>query len=423
MTIWKPIKLKDVCEKITVGHVGSMAAQYKPQGVPFLRSQNINPYKLSLDNLVYIDEVFNEKLKKSKLVPGDLAIVRTGYPGTAAVIPKSLPVCNCSDLVIIRPGPRVSAQYLCYTFNSVFGKNLVGGRLVGAAQQHFNITTAKELNLNLPPLLIQRKIAAVLSAYDDLIENNTRRIAILEKMAEELYREWFVRLRFPGHEKTKIVKGMPEGWEITKIREVFKTTSGGTPSRQKETEYYGGAINWIKTGELKDSFVLSTEEKITEAGLSSSSAKVFPPNTLLMAMYGVNIGQLGIATQPSATNQACCAFLPKKLSEYSMYYLFHFLKSIRFHLFNISMGAAQQNLSQDLIQRLDYLKPASTLLISFDEIQNSIFSQEMKLLKVNDGLIASRDRLLSRLMSGKIDLEHLDIHFPPSMREEELVHA
>jgi type I restriction enzyme S subunit len=158
-------QLADVCEEITVGHVGSMATQYKEAGVPFLRSQNIRPFRVSLDNLVFIDESFHRSLAKSTLRPGDVAIVRTGYPGTAAVIPESLPECNCSDLVIARPGNAVDAHYLALFFNSDHGKSLVAGRLVGAAQKHFNVTAAKQVAISLPSVPEQRRIVAQVRAF------------------------------------------------------------------------------------------------------------------------------------------------------------------------------------------------------------------------------------------------------------------
>src|SRR4051794_8589704 len=105
MSDWREIKLKDLCKRVTVGHVGSMAEEYQESGIPFLRSLNIKPFALDLADVKFIDAGFHYKLRKSALRPGDVAVVRTGYPGTAAVIPRSLPDSNCSDLVIVRPGP------------------------------------------------------------------------------------------------------------------------------------------------------------------------------------------------------------------------------------------------------------------------------------------------------------------------------
>src|SRR5579885_129673 len=119
---WQTVKLKDVCREITVGHVGPMAHEYVADGIPFLRSQNVQPFRLDIDSLKYISPAFHEKLRKSALSPGDVVVVRTGYPGTACVIPATLPVSNCADLVIIRPSRGLDSRFLAYLFNSTWGQ-------------------------------------------------------------------------------------------------------------------------------------------------------------------------------------------------------------------------------------------------------------------------------------------------------------
>jgi type I restriction enzyme S subunit len=283
----------------------------------------------------------------------------------------------------------------------------------GAAIQNINTEILRNTKINLPNLPTQKKIASILSAYDDLIANNNLRIKLLDEMAEEIYKEWFVRMRFPGYQHIKFFdidgcevlhgegNALPKGWETTKVENVLKRSSGGTPSRLKEDEYYGGEIDWIKTGELKDSYILNTKETITDSGLKKSSAKLFPANTLLMAMYGVNIGQLGISVKESASNQAVCVFNSISDVYFSLYYSFFFFKSIRLYLFNISMGAAQQNLSQDLIKKIDILRPNSETTIKYDLIVEPMF-QEIKILKEKiQNLQETRDLLLPRFINQK----------------------
>ena len=175
---WVDRQLASLCDEITVGHVGSMKTEYKESGIPFLRSQNIRPFEVSMVNSMFIDETFHRALKKSQLRPGDLAIVRTGYPGTAAVIPPELPDSNCSDLVIVRPSKEVNPHFLAAFFNSAFGKQLVLGKIVGAAQKHFNITAAKEVMLHVPPIPEQRTIIAMV---DDLREETQRLARLYER--------------------------------------------------------------------------------------------------------------------------------------------------------------------------------------------------------------------------------------------------
>lgn len=195
---WIDTPLHMLCRRITVGHVGSMANLYKPTGIPFLRSQNIRPFFVSMENMVFIDHEFHTALEKSSLKSGDLAIVRTGYPGTAAVIPDSLGVANCSDLVIVRPGPEIDAHFLAAFFNSSFGKNMVSSKIVGAAQKHFNVGAAKDVLLHLPPLVEQRLIV---NKIDKLREETLRLESIYQQKLTALdeLKKSLLHRAFIGH--------------------------------------------------------------------------------------------------------------------------------------------------------------------------------------------------------------------------------
>lgn len=161
----------------------------------FLRSQNILPFRINLDNVVFIDNDFHSVLKKSQLKPGDLAIVRTGYPGTAAVIPEELGIVNCSDLVIVKPCENINSHYLCLFFNSLFGKSLVGSRLVGAAQKHFNITTARKVLIPFPCLTEQHCLVTKmneLAAETQRLEAIYRqKIAALNELKQSILQKAF----------------------------------------------------------------------------------------------------------------------------------------------------------------------------------------------------------------------------------------
>ncbi len=246
MSAWPVAKLASLCREITVGYVSKMSDQYIPSGIPFLRSQDIAPGHIRTGDLKFISEEFHERLKKSRLVPGDVVIVRTGYPGTAAVVPNSLPIANCADLVIARPGPQLNPRFLAFTLNSPWGKGQINGRLVGVAQQHFNVRVAQALEIPLPPKDVQNRIASILGTYDDLIEVNRRRIALLDELARRLFNEWFVRLRFPGHEDCERVESdlgiLPAGWCVRKVRELVGRQRNGQIYRAADCEKSGQVI-------------------------------------------------------------------------------------------------------------------------------------------------------------------------------------
>lgn len=278
------------------------------------------------------------------------------------------------------------------------------GRFSGqAAQPGLSVTKLLRLKFEMPSKEYQDKIASILSTYDALIENNTKRIRLLEQMAENLYKEWFVRFRFPGHENVEMENGLPKGWKNCKVKEIYDTSSGGTPSRNKLEYFEGGNIPWIKTGELQDCLIYKTEERITDDAVKHSSAKMIPSNSLVMAMYGVNIGKLGITTIVTTCNQACCVFKEKKYKS-SRFYLFHYFKSIREYLLSISFGAAQQNLSQELIKNIKIIVPDEATLKAFEKKEQLFFNEILKLELQNQLLTRQRDLLLPRLMSGKLEV-------------------
>lgn len=185
MPNWSLTRLGDVADEITVGYVGPMASEYTKSGVPFLRSQNVRPHRIDLEDVKYVSEEFHHRLGKSSLRPGDVVTVRTGKPGQTAVVPGWLPVSNCSDLVITRPGPRLNPGWLSYYLNWITETH-ISGYLVGAVQQHFNVRAAENLVLELPPLAEQRAIAEVLGALDDKIAANTKLIATGETLMVSL---------------------------------------------------------------------------------------------------------------------------------------------------------------------------------------------------------------------------------------------
>ena len=301
--------------------------------------------------------------------------------------------------VVTQPNSANNAKYLTYKLS---GLSL--GRFSGqAAQPGLSVTKLARLRIEMPPKWYQDRVAGILSAYDNLIEVNNKRVKVLELMAENLYKEWFVRFRFPGHEKADFENGIPKGWRRGRISEFYTTSSGGTPSRELDEYYVDGTIPWIKTGELQDCLLIDTEERITEVAVKKSSAKFFPKDSVLMAMYGVNIGMLAYSTMDATCNQACCVFRDKGNIS-TKHYLFQCLKSIRDYLLLISFGAAQQNLSQYLIKRVRIVMPDEETVIRFEQKIEPLYNEIKHLLKANACLIRQRDLLLPRLMSGKIEV-------------------
>lgn len=313
---------------------------------------------------------------------------------------------SCSnDVLVIRAKKEVNPQFLYYVLSD---KNFFNWDNVTSKGTKMPRGTPKAIMKYFVPNVdesLQQKIANILSRYDEAIENNNKRIKLLEQMAQNLYKEWFVRFRFPGWQNAEFENGIPKGWEVKKVGDLYDTTSGGTPSREHEEYYQDGVYPWIKTGELKDYPILETEEKITEEALKHSSAKLFKKNSLIIAMYGATIGQLGINKMDATCNQACCVLRPIIDKAFGIYHLYNYFQVNRDFIIGLGNGAAQQNLSQDLIKKLKILNPQKNILKAFEEKETLLFDQIFILQKKNQNLAKQRDLLLPRLMSGKLEVK------------------
>ena len=344
----------------------------------------------------------------SKFLPNDTLMARITpclENGKIAKYESDTPGFGSTEFFILRAKKKkTTADYVYYLSQTHYVRQLAINSMTGASgRQRADAKFIGNIKWNFPEIETQNKVVDILSTYDNLIENNNKRIKLLEQMAKNLYKEWFVRFRFPGYEDTEFEDGMPRGWVREKIGLHYNTCSGGTPSRKHEEYYTEGTIPWVKTGEIKDGIIIHTDECITEAGIKGSSAKLLPQGAVVMAMYGVNIGMLAYLDSEMTCNQACCVFNDKNEIN-SRHYLFHYLYSIRDYLLLIGFGAAQQNLSQDLIKKVKIVIPPAELIKEFDKQKEPLYQTIRALMMQNDKLIKQRDALLPRLMSGKLEV-------------------
>jgi type I restriction enzyme S subunit len=424
----RKVKLKDVCREITVGHVGPMAEKYVEDGIPFLRSQNVTPFRVDKSNLKFIDDKFHNMLRKSALRPGDVVVVRTGYPGTACVIPDDLPIANCADLVIFRPSDEIDGYFLSCLFNSVWGKGHVAGNLVGVAQQHFNVGAAKDMEVKLPPIEVQRRAASMLSTYDDLIENNTRRIKVLEQMAQMLYREWFVNFRFPGHKKVKRVESsdgpIPEKWQVATIGQLLKFQIGGGWGEDSKSDAFpleayvirGTDIPAVRLGSLDNCPLRFHKE-------SNLASRRLEPWDIVFEVSGGSKGQpvgRALLVHPSVlaafgADVICASFCkllrpdPSRLG--SMYFYQFLLDAYTNGLIEKyqvqSTGITNFKFGVFLSDAKVVVAPASTRA-EFERMCQPLIDGIAILGRKNSNLRKTRDLLLPKLVSGEISVEHLE---------------
>lgn len=382
--------------------------EFYPQGYClFLNTGNVTKEGLIFEENQFITKEKDEALRKGKLKRGDIVYTTRGTVGNAGYYNSNVPYENVrinSGMVILRAnGEIVDARFLYQILKSEYYRPYFKQYCTGSAQPQLPIKNFSQIYLNVPDIKTQHRIADILSAYDDLIENNQKQIKLLEEAAQRLYKEWFVDLRFPGHENTKIVDGVPEGWQYEKLGDLVKTTSGGTPSRRKSEYYVNGNIRWIKTKELNDRFIFETEEHITEDAVKNSSAKVLPEGALIVAMYGATIGKIGITAAEMACNQACCAFISFD-DMISKEYLYCWLMDNREYLVSQGKGAAQSNLSQEMIRNFSLLCPDKKVIKNFTEIVTTMLENKRVLENKILMLSKARDDLLPKLMSGEVEV-------------------
>jgi len=288
------------------------------------------------------------------------------------------------------------------------------------------LASLKSIHVLLPPLNEQRAIAHILSNLDDKIELNHCMNETLEAMTRAIFKSWFVdfdpvRTRAEGREPASMdaetaalfpdsfeetEMGMvPKGWKSGTVDDLcVSIENGGTPKRMKSEYWDGGTIQWFKTGELTDGPLMDSEEAITEKGLSSSSCKLWKKGTILIALYASpTVGRLGILEMSGTANQACSALMAR--SEFGNLFLFYTLLFSREELQNIAVGAAQQNISQQIVRHHNVLIPSPEIASAFQQKVERYYLTRVNNEKQSKIIATIRDALLSKLLIGEIRTE------------------
>jgi len=414
---WRRVTVAEVASEVTVGHVGTMADQYVNEGVPFLRSLNVEPFNVKMDGLKYIAEDFHKKLNKSSLSPGDVVVVRTGKPGACAVIPNYLPISNCSDLVIIRCNDLIRPRYLCYIINSVALYH-IDSHLVGAVQQHFNVGSARTISFYLPALATQDLILALLGSLDDKIDLNRRMNETLEAMARAIFKDWFVdfgptRAKMEGRAPYLAQEiwdlfpdrlddeGKPEGWEVSTIGEEVEVVGGSTPST-KEPDFWDGEINWATPKDLSSlsaPVLLETARKITAAGLTKISSGLLPAGTVLLSSRAP-IGYVAISEIPIAINQGFVAMRCKKRLSNAYSWIWT-LENIGLILQKAN-GSTFQEISKGNFRSIPVIVSSAKIRSAASDTLQALYRRIASNEIESRTLAQTRDLLLPKLMSGEI---------------------
>lgn len=415
--------LGEICQlekgSIQTGPFGSQLHQsdYTEVGIPVIMPADIINGKVLEDRIARVDDNFADKLQRHTLEIGDIVFARRGDIGRQALITSREENWLCgTGCLKVNLGKKeiISPIFLHYYFKLPEVVDYLKNQAIGATMPNLNTEILKRIPIRYPSIENQNKIIGILSAYDELIENNKKRIALLEAMAEELYKEWFVRFRFPNYENTEFEKAVPKDWLERPTSELFEILGGGTPSKDEEEYWKDGEINWFTPSDLTKGsslFIENSELKCNETGLSKSSAKLFPAFSIMMTSRAT-IGVLSINTTEACTNQGFITCLPNE--QFPLTYLYFWLKFSKPYFDILANGATFAELSRGVFKKIKMRVPTQDLIDKFDNFCKPVFDEILNIQRQTENLTIQKNQLLPRLISGKLSVEHLDIQQPPT---------
>ena len=387
MNGWKKVRLGSICLKIGSGATPKGGATvYVDNGITFIRSQNVYNLKFDREGLVHISDEAAKKLDGVSIQKGDILLNITGdsVARTCVVPSEVLPARVNQHVAIVRPDPAIlDYSFLNYYLASPYMQAYMLGLSVGKGASRNAMTKDMIANYEVPcpALEIQHHIASILSAYDNLIDNYRRQIKLLEEAAQRLYKEWFVDLRFPGHEHTKIVDGVPEGWDIGVLKDIGEFKRGKTITKE---QVITGNIPVIAGG-LEPAYYHNKYN--TESPVITVSGS------------GANAGFTRLYNEKVWASD--CSFLDASKCN-SLYFVYCFLKSSKAAIDNLQKGAAQPHVYAKDLNRLAVSIPSRNILARYSMIVQSYFDKIKTCQLIITNAQEARDRLLPKLMSGEI---------------------
>ena len=375
---WEKVKLGNVTDSC----LGKMLDQNKNKGdyQPYLANVNVRWGEFDLEDLPLMKFEESEQ-ERYELKYGDLVICEGGEPGRCAIWKEQIPNMKIQKaLHRVRVHDCLDYRYLFYWFLLAGKTGELDQYFTGATIKHMPGQKLKEVVIDKPPLEIQHRIADILSAYDDLIENNQKQIKLLEEAAQRLYKEWFVDLRFPGHENTKIVDGVPEGWSKTNINEILTFHRG-----------YDLTKNEMKAGRypvVGSTTVIGyhNECKIKGPGIVTGRSGSLGKYQFIWDNFWPHNTSLYISDY----------------KDHNIFFVYSLLQTVDFA--SLNNGGAIPTLNRNVLSNIEVIEPEKKLQDMFAKIAEPQYQKIKNLEKQNDRLKTARDLLLPKLMSGKVEV-------------------
>ena len=377
---WEKVRLEDCCYSISDGdHQPPPKAQ---QGIPFVTISNINSMnQLDFSDTMFVPKEYYQSLdEKRKVRKGDVLYSVVGSFGIPVLIKEERPFVFQRHIAILRPKEDiVDSGFLFYTMLSRDFYAKADAVAIGAAQRTVSLGSLRNIKIDVPSLESQKHIADILSAYDDLIENNQKQIKLLEEAAQRLYKEWFVDLRFPGHENTKIVDGVPEGWSRGLLKELISVNYGKDHKKAPDD----GNIPVYGSGGLM---------RKCNKSLFSGEAVLIPRKGSLNNIMYVDETFWTVDTMFYATMK----------QPHTAVFVYFFVKA--FDMYSMNIGAAVPSMTAKILDAMDVVIPDKETLEKFDKLTKTYFNKIKTLQGQNERLKIARDLLLAKLMSGEVEV-------------------
>ncbi len=372
--------LSDVCEFIV--DCPHSTAPDEGKGYPLIRTPNVGKGRLDLNGVHRVSEsVYKQRIQRGAPRANDLIFAREAPAGNVALVQENQTVCLGQRTVLIRPNvQKVNPQYLVYYLLSPKPQYELLGTANGATVAHINLPAIRNLKIELPEKSVQDKIGTILVTYDDLIENNQRQIKLLEEAAQRLYKEWFVDLRFPGHENTKIVDGVPEGWSRTNINEILTFHRG-----------YDLTKNEMKAGRypvVGSTTVIGyhNEFKIKGPGIVTGRSGSLGKYQFIWDNFWPHNTSLYISDY----------------KDHNIFFVYSLLQTVDFA--SLNNGGAIPTLNRNVLSNIEVIEPTDELQEMFAKIAEPQYQKIKNLEKQNDKLKTARDLLLPKFMSGEVEV-------------------
>ena len=402
-------------ERISIGEVATVRSGFAfksrdwlDAGVSVIKIGNVKAGWVTLDGCSFVSEEVAKEAAAFELCPGDVLISMTGHIGEVARVrsERRMLLNQRVGRFIVRDAARLNMEFLYYCLQEPELKASMAAHAYGVAQPNISPSLIEQQTIPLPPLSVQRRIAGTLSAYDKLIENNQRRIQILETMARALYREWFVEFRFPGYEEFARVASplgdIPQGWEVKSIQQLGTVITGKTPSKGN-LDFYGNDMPFVKTPDMHGNmFTLGTNDCLSTAGAESQANKTLPAGSICVSCIGT-IGVVSITTEDCQTNQQINSVVVA--NSVSREFLFLRLQDAKQTLENLGAnGATMGNVNKGKFKAMKIVCPPDNLLARYHRPVEPMFSEILSLFRRIQTLSQTRDLLLPRLLSGQVAL-------------------